>query len=126
MIRWDLIGYFSKEEFKCKHCDVNNPSKELVERINSARVYSGIPYHLNSACRCVAHNAEVGGLPDSAHITSEVKECEAVDVSAKTSEHKYLIVDGLMKAGFKRIFIYDEFVHADVDDSKPSPALRAY
>ncbi len=125
MIDWSLVAYFEPSEFGCPcGCGINNPSKELVYRLNSARVKAGVPFHLNSACRCEKHNAEVGGLPNSAHLTSETKVGYASDIAYHSSEMLFEIVDGLITSGFKRILIYKTFVHADVDPSKPYPVLK--
>ena len=121
-INWSLVKYFSPDEFACKcGCGTNNPVKELVYMVNSARIYATIPFRLNSAHRCETHNRAIGGLPDSAHLIGK-----AIDIDARTSERKFIVVEALIKAGFKRIFIYGDFVHADIDDSKPTPSLRGY
>ena len=126
-INWSLVTYFSTDEFACKcGCGTNNPTKDLVYKINSARIYAGIPFRLNSACRCQTHNRNIRGLADSAHLTYDEVQGTAIDIDARTSEVKFIVVEALVKAGFKRIFIYGDFIHADLDDSKPTPSLRGY
>ena len=107
--------FFKKEEFDCRcGCGLNNMQQFLLNTLNTARDYAGMPFFLNRGCSCVAHNKLVGGLPNSAHLDGF-----AVDIHTSNSEQRFKIVFGLLKAGFKRIGIYKDFVHADVDMSKP-------
>jgi len=93
---------------------------------DSAREYSGIPYYVNSCCRCEKHNAELpNASPTSSHIaTKDIPSC-AMDVRAETDYYRFRIVYGLIKAGFVRILIYPKsgFIHADTDPDKKHEIL---
>lgn len=119
--------YFKKEEFTCKcGCGTNNISKDLKERSKNARELAGIPFHLTSACRCEKHNKNVGGVENSSHLTTKTKECTAIDVRATNSRSRYLIVYGMIRAGFNRIGIAKTFVHGDVDPTKAPGVIWLY
>ena len=110
--------YFKPHEFKCRcgACDMGfkDMDERLIQRLDIARQIAKTPFTINSAVRCLSHNAAVGGIANSAHLTGN-----AVDIRCKDPHKRYLIIDALMRSGFKRIGIYDTFIHVDNDDSKP-------
>jgi len=88
---------------------------DFLERLEFARLISDTPYSLSSAFRCHEHNRDVGGKEDSAH-----PEGFAVDIRTPNSRSRFKVLRGLIKAGFTRIGIYENFIHADDDTSKPA------
>lgn len=92
--------------------------KKLLDMLEQARSIADVPFVINSAIRCEAHNARSGGVGGSSHLTGN-----AVDIRALDSYTKYRIVYGLFMAGFKRIGIYSDFVHCDNDPGKPFEVL---
>lgn len=113
--------YFNEKEFSCKCCGKILLDKELVKRLEVAREIAGIPFVIASGYRCEKHNKEVGGRPESAHLSGK-----AADVVCTDSKSRFLIVTSLIKAGFQRIGISDTFVHADIDLNKPHPVIWLY
>jgi hypothetical protein len=100
---------------------------ELVSMADIARHKAGIPFVLTSTVRTPEQNNAVGGVQDSAHTKGL-----AFDLRCKNSMDCFKIVDGLIFAGFKRIIIGVKIadgkltfhnVHADVDNTKPTPCL---
>jgi len=96
-----------------------NPA--LLSKLNQARKYAAIPFHINSGYRTPQHNKLVGGVPGSAHTKGM-----AVDIRANTPEEYKTILTALIRAGFKRIGLGRKFIHADIDYSKPTPAVWTY
>lgn len=92
--------------------------KRVLEMLELARVIADVPFVINSAIRCKAHNSRIGGSDTSSHLTGH-----ALDIRALDSYTKYRIVYGLLKAGFKRIGIYDDFIHCDNDPSKAQEVI---
>ena len=120
MIDWSMVEHFKKEEFECKcGCGQNNISDELVLLLEIARKKAGVPFVINCGCRCEKHNKEVGGVEDSAHTKGL-----AVDISIRDDESRFIIVSALLSQGFKRVLLYDTFIHVDMDLSKPNPLLK--
>ena len=109
------MKYFKIDEFKCKcGCGLNNISEKLLEKLDNAREEAGIPFIINSACRCQKHNTREGGSTSSRHLTGM-----AVDIRANTSVNRYKIVQSLIKNGFVGIGIAKTFIHADIDRIEP-------
>ena len=121
MMDWAKIRHFTEDEFACKcGCGKNNINMQLVAALDMARKDAGIPIRISSGCRCKAHNARVGGVPDSAHVGGY-----AVDIQITNSADRLRIVKALMRY-FDRIGIDKQFVHVDIDPSKPGPAMWVY
>jgi len=121
------MKYFKIEEFACKcGCGINNMSKVTLDRIDKARALAGIPFIVNSACRCPKRNKSEGGADDSAHLTTEEEECEAVDIKVTGSRERYIVVFALLSAGFNRIGIAKGFVHGDTDLTKDKQVIWTY
>lgn len=119
-----LSKNFDSSEFACKcGCGYDTPNPELIRMLQAARELYGKPMRITSGCRCIKHNRNVGGTANSAHISGM-----AVDIATPTGTTRYLIIESLMAAGFKRIGINfkKSFIHADIDDSKPSPTIFSY
>ena len=92
--------------------------KYLVELLDNAREYAGIPFIINSGLRDKETNEEVGGVCDSAHLKGL-----AVDLQCITSDARFLIVSSLLTAGFTRIGIGKTFIHCDIDHTKPQKVI---
>jgi len=105
--------YFKEDEFKCPCCGRIVVDEVLIGKLDSAREIAGTPFKLNSAYRCEKHNDEVRGTPASSHLKGR-----AVDINVNTSKDRYLVIEGLIRAGFTRIGIAKDFIHADVDFEK--------
>lgn len=97
----------------------------FLEMLDRARDISGIPYKITSGVRRKAHNESVGGKPNSSHLRGY-----AADIAAADSRSRFLILQGLLGAGFKRIGIAGDgkgnFIHVDNDPSKPDRVLFLY
>lgn len=113
---------FGAHEFECKcyKCGLGlkDMDEDFISRLELARVIAGVKFILTSAIRCEAHNRNVGGSETSAHLKGL-----AVDIKAEKSHERFKIIYGLIKAGFKRILIYKDFIHVDEDPSKPQEIL---
>jgi uncharacterized protein YcbK (DUF882 family) len=115
---------FTPDEFSC-NCGCgggfSDMDAEFLDMLDNARDHAGIPFRLSSAYRCARHNEAVGGVEDSAHVSGH-----AVDIIARSGREKWLIEEGLRKAGFTRIGRSKSFIHADNDPSKPERVAWAY
>lgn len=113
--------YFKLDEFKCKCCGKVIISDNLLLLLDRARDIAGIPFIITSGYRCKKHNAEIGGVPNSAHVKGL-----ACDIKAITSKERYRIVKALLQVGFNRIGIASNFIHADIDTTKPKNVIWLY
>ena len=123
----DLTADFDRSEFRCKcGCGNDNVSIELVRRLQQLRSLYGKPLYINSGCRCIKHNAEVGGVPNSAHV-SEGKVGEAADISINSTEQMWELVDRIISYNlFKRLGIGKTLLHVDISTILPSPRIWPY
>ena len=132
-MRKRLTKNFHDDEFycKCKACQEVAAGREgagrvilqlnfgLIHMLQKARNIAGIPFVITSGYRCHAHNKAVGSRADSAHPKGL-----AVDIKYSGYKERFIIVAALIEAGFTRIKIYQNHIHADIDPSKPSPYLE--
>ena len=118
---WTRIKHFIPAEFECRcGCGLLNVHWQLVTALDMARDRVGVPMVITSASRCPEHNARVGGMPDSAHLAGL-----AVDIACTDSWYRFRLTDILL-ALFPRIGIAKDFIHADMDPSKPQDVLWRY
>jgi len=124
-INWKSYApYFKEIEMTCKcGCGFDAINEKLMDMLMNVRIDYGKPIIINSACRCKKHNSAVGGKADSSHLTGS-----AIDVRCVTSSERFELIRLFIKHGFKRIGINYEkgFIHVDIDQAKPSPAIFKY
>lgn len=81
------MKHFTEKELRCKHCGQLPPSVRenlvaLVDHVlDPLRDQYGKPIYVTSGFRCPAHNAAVGGVPNSQHMKGE-----ACDIHAGSPE----------------------------------------
>lgn len=117
------MKYFSLNEFdspdkKGSGEEMKSSTLQMLER---AREIAGVPFVINSGYRTPSHNRKVGGVSSSSHTKGY-----AVDISARSSSEKYVILDALLNAGFNRIGVGNSFIHADNDPAKPKNVIWTY
>ena len=76
---WDEIEFFTREEFRCqcggKYCNGFHvePQEKMVRTVDEIRRRLGVPVSIvdsgGSGVRCPQHNANVGGVANSLHLT---------------------------------------------------------
>ncbi len=109
--------YFSFAEFNCpslsdsgKNMDIN-----FIYKLEHARELAGIPFRITSGYRTKERNQQVGGVSNSSHLIGV-----AADIAIGSGNERYIVLNALIKAGFKRIGVAKTFIHCDTDDSKPN------
>lgn len=84
---WDEIKYFDREEFRCKcggkYCNgfPAEPAEKLVRLADQVREHFGSPAHVSSGLRCPTHNANVGGVYNSRHLSGTAMDFRVTGVS---------------------------------------------
>ena len=87
----------------------------FLDKLDNARNIAGVPFKITSGFRTQEHHEAIyqklGKKPTrSAHLTGH-----AADIATGDSVQKYKIIAALIKAGFNRLGIAENFIH--VDDS---------
>jgi len=107
--------YFTFFELKCKcGCDTCNVNYDALKMLIKTRVILDKPIILNSAYRCKLHNAAIGSK------TSNHTSGKAFDIECNDGLYRLQLIKALLAAGFKRIIIYDNFIHTDCNQFYPS------
>lgn len=108
----DISLHFDRSEFACPcGCGFDTVDAELVEVLEDLRGrLRGKPIKINSGCRCVRHNAKVGGVENSIHRTGKAADIVVKGIDADT------VADCLeeLYPGKYGIGRYPSFVHIDV------------
>jgi zinc D-Ala-D-Ala carboxypeptidase len=90
---------------------------DICFKLDRAREFFGNPIILTCGYRSPEHNAEIGGVPDSAHTKGM-----AADVQAPADPFmRAKLAWAMGAAGFVRLEICDRHYHVDVDLTKPNP-----
>jgi len=111
------MKYFTLDEFDCPSLPNSgkNMDTNFLTKLEEAREIACVPFKITSGYRTKEHNEEVGGVPNSSHLIGV-----AADVSVSSGHDRYVILNALIRAGFKRIGVAKTFIHCDTDDSKPN------
>jgi len=111
---WEQIIHFKKSEFDCKcGCGFNNIDEDLVLDLDLLRSSLERPLFITSASRCNKHNKDIRGSPTSSHLLGL-----AIDIRVFSSSDRFSLLSKLLDFQFKRIGIYKNFIHVDIDFSK--------
>lgn len=117
----DLPGSGSKMQSSTltKLQEAREISRQMAKKLHG--LHADCPYIINSGFRTPEHNEKEGGSSNSSHLKGH-----AVDIAAKSSRDRYLILMGLLQAGFHRIGIGNTFIHADDDYYKDARVIWLY
>lgn len=96
-------------------------SPALSDAIILAQKMAGFQFTITSAFRSQAWERSKGRKGTSSHCRGL-----AVDISARDSHTRFKVVASLLYAGVPRIGIGENFVHADIDETKAHPIIFHY
>jgi uncharacterized protein YcbK (DUF882 family) len=111
------MKYFTLSEFDCPSLNESgiNMDRNFLDKLEEAREYAGIPFKITSGYRTKEHNEELRKKGYKASANSSHLIGKAADIAVGSGAERYLILNALIKAGFKRIGIAKTFIHADTD-----------
>ena len=113
---WDGIEYFNKSEFACKcgtYCNgyPDEMKKGVITVADRVRAHFGSPAYVSSGLRCKQHNANVGGVVDSRHLTGRAMDFR---IEGKTAEQVLAYVQ--QQPEIRYAYAIDSlYVHMDSD-----------
>ena len=120
---FDDIEFFDLHEFDSPD-ELGSGSKmqrSTLLKLDKARELADIPFFITSGYRTKRHNQKVGGVNGSSHTKGH-----AIDISATSSTQRFKIFNALLQAGFERVGISKNFIHADDDPLKSKQVLWLY
>ncbi len=109
---WDSIKYFEKAEYRCRcGCGANTMQEKLIRNAEKVREHFGKAVNVTSGRRCSSHNARVGGVSNSRHLSGKAMD---FSVSGKTADQVLAYVQTLsdIRYAYK---IDSNHVHMDVE-----------
>ena len=98
----------------------------VVQALDIARDIYGFPMKVTSGFRTIEYNRQLieqgyNASPKSSHLLGW-----AVDIAVPNSERRFLMLEALLDAGFHRIGVGENFIHADLDPNKTPNCLWVY
>ena len=118
----DIAQYFKKSEFTCKcGCGFSDISVRLVHELDKVRELLGRQLIITSGCRCSDHNRQAGGKENSDHLKGL-----AADLRVNSSIARFEVLQALLMVGISRIGIGENFIHVELNDSKPQQVVWLY
>lgn len=121
---WRSIKNFRQAEFDSPDEPGSGAKMDatFVRLLDELRDRVGFPLVLTSAYRSPAHNASLEHSVDGSAHTLGL----AVDIAARSSSERFIIVRNALELGVRRIGIGRTFIHLDVDRSKPANVVWLY
>ena len=114
---WADIKYFTREEFRCKcggkYCSgfPAEPQEGMVRALDAVRAHFGKAIIPSSGVRCPTHNANVGGVSNSRHLSGK-----AVDFSVPGLSADMVLSYVQHRNGIRYAYAIDaSYVHMDIE-----------
>ena len=101
-------------------------SEKILEMLDLAREKFDKPIKITSGFRTEAYNKDLKARGYKASSKSSHLKGLAVDIHCNNSKDRFELVDILLDVGFNRIGIANTFIHADIDEDKPSHVIWTY
>jgi zinc D-Ala-D-Ala carboxypeptidase len=106
-----LTPHFTLDEFRCPCCGhvIEAAAQRLATQLEKARAPFNAGMTLISAYRCTHLNGQVNGKKNSQHLFGL-----AADIACVTDAARFRLIASLLGAGFKRLGIGSDYIHADI------------
>lgn len=120
--------YFNWSEFDSP--DKPGSGKEqmneaFIHKLDAIREEAGFPFIITSGYRTPAHNAKVGGVPNSSHVKGLAVDIAAVNIPGVTDARER-IAKAAIRNGITRIGWGNTFIHLDIDPDKTQNIVWGY
>lgn len=112
---WKDIKYFGRHEFACKcgKCGgyPKEPEEKLIRVADRVREYFGSPATVSSGVRCKTHNANVGGVSNSRHLSGK-----AMDFAVQGKSANQVLAYVQKQSEIRYAYAIDsKYVHMDIN-----------
>lgn len=116
---WEEIEFFTREEFRCqcggKYCSgfPVEPEETLVRTVDGIRRRLGVPVSIvdagGSGVRCPQHNANVGGVANSLHLSGKAADLHSAKPAEEMAEEAEAVLGDTGEIG-----IYPWGIHVGI------------
>ncbi len=128
------LQFFHDGEFQCKcgSCPMGiaHMDPRLLHILDDVRRTLDKPLRINSAVRCSAHNARVGGSQSSEHVpqNTDTGLCTAVDIHIPHSQFLFSLLPLLYAHGVPRLGLNQEkrFLHVGLSKNHAQQVFFDY
>ena len=103
-----------------------NMDKDFLSMLDNARDIAKTPFKITSGYRTKEHNIAIYKKLGKKPIESSHLKGLACDIACSDSRARFLIINALLKAGFTRIGIANNFIHVDSDCEKSQNVIWTY
>ena len=116
-----MLKYFNLYEkgMFCPCCGESKMDIDFLLRLDKARMITDAPFNINSGYRCPEYNQNFKN-PKTGKASLNHPSGHAVDIKCLTGPKRGKILKGLYRAGFTRVGIRKDFIHADDMDKVES------
>lgn len=120
--------YFKSSEFDSpdEKGSGERMSQEFIDLLDKMRQQCGFAFVVTSGFRTEKHNAEIRADGKESVDNSAHESGLAADIQTEDGYHKYKLIETAIKLGIKRIGIGRNFIHVDIDKSKPQEVVWFY
>ena len=114
---WEEVRHWTREEFRChcggKYCDgfPAEPHETLARLLDDVREDFESPAICSSGVRCQTHNANVGGVANSKHLSGKAADFMVLGISGQTLLNR---VRSDPRTNYAYIIDNGPYVHVDV------------
>ena len=114
------LNYFSLSEFDCPSLPNSGKNMDIqfLSKLEEAREIAGIPFKITSGYRTKEYNEDLLKRGYKASKNSSHLIGVAADIAVGSGNERYIILNALIRAGFKRIGVAKTFIHCDTDPNK--------
>jgi len=122
------LKYFTLKEFDSPDLPGSGDQMnyKFLQKLDDARVFAGVPFKINSGFRTKKYNEDLIRRKYKASRTSSHLKGLAADIHCTDSDKRWKIINGLLRAGFRRLGIADTFIHVDLDTEKSQNVIWKY
>ena len=92
-----------------------NMDNAFLQMLDDARGIAGIPFKITSGYRTKEYNKDLLKRGYKASKNSSHLVGKAVDIAVGSGSERYIILNALIQAGFRRLGVAKTFIHADSD-----------